>query len=232
MLYQIIKILSEIIVFNRLTFNQFLKKLVNLLIKIIPVDSCLIYFYDWDKKELILISSKKPKKNLLGKIKLKWGEGITGWVAEHKKTVVLAKKAYEDSRFKFFKELPEDRYEAFLSVPIIDSSGVVGVVNLQNKKPYYFKKKEIELVELIVKMIASAFAKIVLEREVISLKEKLVERKLIEKAKGILMKEKKISEDEAYHLLRKEAMKKRKKITEIAQAVLLAQTILKNNLDK
>lgn len=227
MVYQIIKLLSEIIVFNRLTFNQFLTKLVNLLIEIIPVDSCFIYFYDREKKELILIGSKKPKKDLLGKIKLKWGEGITGWVAEHQKTVVLTNKAYEDARFKFFKELPEDLYEAFLSVPIVDASGVVGVVNFQNKKPYSFKKEEIDLVELVVKMIASAFTKIVLERKINHLEEALEERKLIERAKGILMKEKNLSEDEAYHLLRKEAMRKRKKIGVIAQALLLAQAVLK-----
>ena len=57
-------------------------------------------------------------------------------MAETKKIAALKKQAYKDSRFKTFKELPEDKYEAFLSVPIIDNEGVIGVINLQNKQPY------------------------------------------------------------------------------------------------
>ena len=72
-----------------------------------------------------------------------------------------------------------------------------------------------------MKIIASAFEKVVLERKVIHLETKLEERKVVEKAKGILMKERSLSETEAYNLLQKEAMKKRKSIKEIAEAVLL-----------
>ena len=118
------------------TSQEFLNKLIKLILKIIPVESCLIYFYDREKKELILVASKKPHEKLMGKIKLRWGEGITGWVAAHKKTAALTKEAYKDNRFKFFEELPEDRFEAFLSVPIIDREGVVGVINLQNKTAF------------------------------------------------------------------------------------------------
>lgn len=218
---KIINLLSDLVVFSSYNFNQFLKKLINLLIQIIKVDSCLIYFYDRHNKELILIGSKKSHKKLLGKITLKRGEGITGWVAAHKKTVALTNKAYQDERFKYFKELPEDRYEAFLSVPILDREGVVGVINLQNKESYNFTTEEIKTVEAVVKIIASAFEKIVLERKVGYLENKLAERKIIEKAKGILMKEKNLTEKEAYELLRKEAMSKRKTIKEISEAVCL-----------
>lgn len=218
---KIVALLSDLVVFNSYDFNHFLKKLIKLIIQIIPVDSCLIYFYDRQHKELILIGSKKSHKKLLGKITLKKGEGITGWVVAHKKTVALANKAYQDERFKYFKELPEDLYEAFLSVPIIDREGIAGVINLQNKLPYNFTKEEIKTIEAVVKIIASAFEKIVLERKVGYLENKLEERKTIEKAKGILMKEKKLSEKDAYDMIRKESMNKRKTMKEIAEAVIL-----------
>lgn len=218
---EIINLLSELVIFNSYDFNQFLKKLIKLITKIIAVDSCLIYFYDREKKKFILIASKKAHKKLIGKITLKQGEGITGWVADHKQTVVLNSKAYEDSRFKFFKELPEDRFEAFLSVPIIDREGVVGVINLQHSSIYQFTQNQIKTVEAIVKIIASAFEKVILERKVDYLEDKLAERKVIEKAKGILMKERKLTEEGAFQMIRHEAMKKRKPMKQIAEAMIL-----------
>jgi len=216
---QIATILSDLVVFDRLSLDQFLDKIIKLINKIIDVDSCFIYLYQ--NKKLTLFASKKPHQNLLGKITLKEGEGITGWVAEHKKTVAIKEKAYLDPRFKFFKELPEDRYEAFLSVPIIDKQGLVGVINLQNKKPKVFSKKEKQMVEIFASVIASGLRKVILQEKLGFLEEKLEERKIVEKAKGILMKKENLTEEEAYKRMQKEAMKKRKRLKEIAEAVIL-----------
>lgn len=220
-LISIIHLLADLVVFDSYSFDGFLKKLIKLLNHLIPVDSSLVYFYDRQAKQLILSASKKSHKNLVGKIAMKRGEGITGWVAEHRKTVVLKKLAYKDKRFKAFEELPEDRYEAFLSVPIVDKEGVVGVVNLQNKDAYNFTKEEVELVETIVKIIASAFESVFLQRQVDNLQAKLSERKIVEKAKGLLMKKDKLTEKKAYDIIRLEAMKKRKTMKEIADAIIL-----------
>ncbi len=219
--FTIIGLLSDLVVFNHYDFNEFLQKLIKVVNQVIPVDACLIYFYDRERKELILVGSKRRHDELLGHITMKKGEGITGWVVVHGKTVVLAKEAYKDPRFKFFKELPEDKFEGFLSVPIFDENGVVGVINFQSKLPYSFSNQQIQSIEAIVKIIASAFANIILERRVGQLEDKLQARQIIEEAKGILMNVRNISESEAYHYLRKEAMAKRKTMKEIAEAVIL-----------
>lgn len=219
--YTIINILADLVVFNHYDFSEFLQKLIKIVNQIIPVDSCLIYFYDRERKELILVGSKKQHDELLEHITMKKGEGITGWVVEHGETVVLEKEAYKDPRFKFFKELPEDKFEGFLSVPIIDEFGVVGVINIQSRLPYSFNEQQIKSLEAIVKIISSAFEKVVLERKVGKLEDKLKERQIVEEAKGILMKVRKLSENDAYHFLRKEAMSKRKTMKEIAEAVIL-----------
>lgn len=220
-IFKIIDLLSAFVVFEEIGFENFLRKIIAAIGKIIKVDSCLIYLYDPHEEKLILVGSKKPHKNLLGKITLKKGEGITGWVAQHKQIVTIEKEAYKDSRFKFFKELPEDRYEAFLSVPILNSEGIVGVINLQNRLAYKFKKEEVEMVVLFTKIIASAFKKLSLKRQVEYYKEKLEERKIVEKAKGLLMKKEGLTEEEAFRKIQKEAMRKRKKMREIAEAVIL-----------
>lgn len=216
----VINLLSDMVVFSQLDFNQFLKNFLKILVKIVPADSCLIYFYDPHTRQLTLVGSKKPHENMEN-IFMKEGEGITGWVAQHQKTVAIGEKAYLDERFKAFKQLPEDKYESFLSVPILNQTGTIGVVNIQNRQSYTFSKEQIKTIESLVKIIASAFAKTVWERKVSKLENQLEERKVIEKAKGILMKAKNMSEADAFAFIRKEAMNKRKSMKEIADAILL-----------
>ncbi|WP_375314596.1 ANTAR domain-containing protein [Bradyrhizobium sp. A5] len=71
----------------------------------------------------------------------------------------------------------------------------------------------------------NAFAK--LQEELERTKSQLEDRKIIEKAKGILMKVKGLNEDEAYVLLRSTAMREKKKIGEIAQSIITASEMLK-----
>lgn len=220
-LLKVIETLSDLVVFNHYDFNHFLRQFVAAAINIVPVDSCLIFFYDRENKQLMLVGSRRPNNEQVGKLFLEKGEGVTGWVAEHKQTVSIEKRAYKDARFKFIEDLPEDTYEAFLSVPIINGDGVVGVINLHNKKPYTFSKIEIKTIESLVKIIASAFAEVMLQRKIDRLENKLAERKVVEKAKGVLMTERKLTEDEAYHFIRKEAMNKRKSMKEIGESILL-----------
>src|ERR1700681_470398 len=71
----------------------------------------------------------------------------------------------------------------------------------------------------------NAFAK--LQDELDRAKSALEDRKVIDRAKGILMKLKGLTEDEAYVLLRSTAMREKKKIGEIAQSILTASELLK-----
>jgi uroporphyrinogen-III synthase len=76
---------------------------------------------------------------------IKVGQGITGWVAEHRQPVVLPRGAYADPRFKRFNELPEDRFEAFLSVPLLSGGRLVGVINLQNRAEHAYSDREVSI---------------------------------------------------------------------------------------
>ncbi|MEL6317917.1 MAG: ANTAR domain-containing protein [Pseudomonadota bacterium] len=66
-----------------------------------------------------------------------------------------------------------------------------------------------------------------MRRELDATKEALAERKLIDRAKGLLMSARGLSEEEAYALLRKTAMDKGKKVSEVANALVTAAELLK-----
>ncbi|WOS65086.1 ANTAR domain-containing response regulator [Sinorhizobium fredii] len=84
-----------------------------------------------------------------------------------------------------------------------------------------------ERVKPILDMAVSRFnAFSRLQRELAEAKSALEERKLVERAKGILMKMRGLSEEEAFALLRQTAMNEKKKISEIAQSVVTAAGLL------
>jgi response regulator NasT len=88
-----------------------------------------------------------------------------------------------------------------------------------------FRKERIKsIIDLCISRF-NAFAK--LQDELERTKTALEERKVIDRAKGILMKLKGLSEDEAYVLLRSTAMREKKKIADIAQSIITASELLK-----
>src|SRR6202521_2023550 len=107
-------------------------------------DSCLVYVLEGE--ELVLRASKNAHPDVVDRLKLRVGQGITGWVAEHRQPVAVALNASQDPRFQLFKDLPEDKFEAFLSVPVMCRGRVVGVINLQNRNPHEYSEREINLV--------------------------------------------------------------------------------------
>src|SRR5258708_29259560 len=98
-------------------FHEVLGRIVDFASALVKCDACLIYVLEGD--ELVLRASKNPHPEVVDRLKLRVGQGITGWVAEHKVPVAVAEKAALDPRFQFFNELPEDNYEPFLSLPLL-----------------------------------------------------------------------------------------------------------------
>lgn len=148
---QEIKILRKIvdITNSELDLELILSEVVKIVNEMTKADSVFIYLLDARKEHLVLMASKTSHRKELGKVNLRIGEGITGWVAKENKPVAIKKNASQDPRFKKFDVLPEDRYEAFLSVPIIYKGKVVGVINVQHKKSHDYSANTINLLKLI-----------------------------------------------------------------------------------
>ncbi len=141
---------------SNLELGRIFKKTIEMVREIIKGDACLLYIFNEEREELTLRASDHPHPRVLGKIKLKVGEGITGWVAREKKPVAISQNAAKDPRFKFFQNLPEDQYQAFLSVPIITRDRVVGVINVQHRKHHQHTENEIALLSTIARQVGGA----------------------------------------------------------------------------
>lgn len=221
-----LKILQQItdsIAYN-LDLEDVLSEIIDIVEQETHADSVFIYIFDEPSAKLILQASKNPHPNLLGKITLGMGEGITGWVAQHKTPVEIEKQASDDPRFKFFHNIPEDRYEAFLSLPITFRGKLIGVINAQYRKAKKHSAEQIALLSTIAKQVGGAIENARLVNESQALKDALETRKLVDRAKGLLIKKDGISEPEAYSHLQKLAMKYRKSMREVAEAIIMAES--------
>ena len=141
---------------NQLDLEAILKHIVEVVVEVTKADACLLYLLSDSQDELILRASKNPHPKLIGRITIGLGEGITGWVAQERTRVVIPSNANDDPRFKFFHNLPEDRHQAFVSVPIMAKKEVVGVINVQHKRPKRYRPDELALLSTIANQVGGA----------------------------------------------------------------------------
>lgn len=195
-----------------------LARIVDFAASVVQCDSCFVYILEED--ELVLRASKNPHPAEIDRLRLHLGQGITGWVAKHRRPVAVARNAFQDTRFQFFNELPEDRYEAFLSVPILCREKLIGVINLQKRDPYSYSKREIRLISTIGFLVGAEIERARLEEQSTRLSEELDTRKIVERAKGILQRELQQSEQDAYFSLRRQSRQLRKSMKEVAEGIV------------
>ena len=129
---------------------------VSLVVEFMACDSCLLYLLE--DQQLVLCASNNPQPDTLGRVRLKLGEGLTGWVARERRLLSISREAYLDPRFKLFTDLPEDSYEAFLSAPIVVRNRVAGVINVQHRDTHFHTGGEMELLTTVGEQIGSLVA--------------------------------------------------------------------------
>jgi len=215
-----------------LSLDEMLGEVIGLAVQIAACDACLVYLIDHDSNEVVLRASQVPHAGSLGSLRLKIGEGVTGWVAEHRSVVALASNAAADARFKRLQGLIEDTYEAFLSVPMVSSGELIGVVNVHHRRPHEHAREEIGALIFIGEQLGLAISKSLLEEEnarlqeaTAEMKRELAARKLMERAKGILQQRHGITEEEAYLRLRNQSRRLRRPLRELSEAIILSEEL-------
>jgi len=220
------------IVSSELSLDEMLGEIVGLTARVSGCEACLVYLVEPESGEFVLRASLLPHASDLGNLRMKMGEGVTGWVAEHQSPVALSSKAAADPRFKIFPALIEDTYEAFLSVPLINKGKAIGVVNVHHRHKHEHTPQEISTISFIGEQMGSAIAKSLLEEENVRLaeetadmKRQLETRKSVERAKGILQKRHSLTEEEAYLRMRNESRRLRRPMKDLADAIILSEEL-------
>ena len=138
------------------SLEQMLAFIAATAVRVTETDSSSIYVLDETKGELTLRATHEAPTGLVGRLRLKLGEGITGWVARERQPVVLDNEAYNDPRFKYLPELKDEGLQSFLSIPMLVKNEVIGVLNVKTRQPHKYNPKQIRLLSAIGAQAAAA----------------------------------------------------------------------------
>ncbi|HEX9075493.1 MAG TPA: GAF domain-containing protein [Anaerolineae bacterium] len=192
--------------------------------RVMDVDSCSIYLLEDGSENLILKATTGLASQAVGHAHLKLGEGLTGYAAKSGKPIA-ASHASQDRRFKYLPETKETMFQSLLAVPLISRGNVIGAINVQTREGREYSSDDIDLLSIIADVAAGELEKAMLYEEIGGLKEALETRKLVERAKGILMKRHSIGEQDAFLRIQQQARTSRKTMRQVAEAIILAEGV-------
>ncbi len=209
---------------SELYLEDLLKLIVTLTANTMRAKICSLWVLDEKSGKLTIRATQAMSKEYLRERSLKVGEGVVGMVAKEKNPVVI-ENVLESASYKEKKLAEKEKLVSMLSVPMMIKKRVIGVVNCYTTAQYKFSKSDIILLSAVANQAAVAIENTELLVKTKVVREELEARKKIEKAKGLLMQEQGLSEEEAYNLVRKSSMDKRMHMKEIAEAIILSHDI-------
>jgi len=182
---------------------------------------CSIMLYDSRKKILSIKATQSLSDKYISKPDIKIGESISGKAVTEKKPITV-KDVTKEPRYKYPEIAKQEGLVSMLAVPMMVRNKVIGVVNVYSSVEHDFSESEIKVLQLIANLAAVAIDNKNLLEEVLRVRETLETRKVVEKAKGLLMRHYGISEDEAYKRIHKKSMDTRKPMKDIAESIIIA----------
>ncbi len=141
---------------SMLNIDEMLKQVAEIVAKVTGTDLCLIYLLNETGKELVLRGASGDTKDVVGKVRLKVGEGVTGWVAQKRTAAVINREAWRDTRFKSVPALAQDSYQSMLSVPLRGRNDLTGVINVRTNPPHNYTEMQISLLDSIARQVGGA----------------------------------------------------------------------------
>ncbi|HWD07918.1 MAG TPA: GAF domain-containing sensor histidine kinase [Actinomycetota bacterium] len=154
--------------------DRVLSSAVDLVLETTRVDAVFLHLYDPKTNTLVLRAANGPYKEVVGKVTLALGEGVSGWVAQHRQPAVIPDNKWADARYKYIPALGGDRYTSMLSVPLISPADqLIGVVNLHTERFRAFVERDVDLLGHVASLLAGAIEHASLFRELESKEEAL-----------------------------------------------------------
>lgn len=207
-----------------ITSNLYLEDILRLIVmvtaEVMNSKICSLMLVDEKNQELIIRATQSVSEAYNKKPNIKMGTGISGKAAKENKPIAVL-DVRTNPQYINRDIAKKEKLCSLLSVPLSVKGKVIGVLNSYTSSPHRFTKNEINILTAVANQAAVAIenAQLMVKSKIIE--EELETRKLIERAKGILMR-KGFTEEEAFRRIQKQAMDTRKTMKQIAEAVILA----------
>jgi signal transduction protein with GAF and PtsI domain len=210
-----------------LYLEDILKLLVMVTAKVTGVEICSLWLVDEDAdgKKIRLKATQAIDPDYVKDRSLNMDEGIVGFVAANNQPLIV-EDVLKEPRFKEKEMAKKLGLVSMVSVPMyVKEDKVIGVLNCFTAKPHNFSETEVNLITTVANQAAVAIfnTELMVKEKVIQ--EELEVRKLVERAKEVLMRRRNMTGEQAYRWMQKRSMDSRKSMRNVAEAILLSDEI-------
>ena len=217
-----IKALTEIS--RAMVSGRYLQDVLNIIVSLTAemLDSkiCSIMLLEHNNEELKIVSTQSLSDAYRRKGNVRVGHSISGRVVTEKAPITVRDVRTEQA-YMFKEVAAKEGLVSMLAVPMMLKGRVLGVINIYTASRHEFSESEINILQAVANQAAIGIENEKLSEEVTTAKDALETRKLIDRAKGILMSRFNLAEDAAYRMIHKKSMDSRKSMKEVAEAVIL-----------
>jgi len=224
-----IKALMEIS--RAITSEHYLEDLLKLIVmvtaKVTNVEICSLWLIDEDqkKKTIRLKATQAIDQDYVKDRTLNMDEGVVGFVATSKEPLIV-EDVLKESRFKEKEMARKLNLVSMLSVPLqVRDEKVIGVLNCFTSTLHVFSETEVNVIRTVANQAAVAILNTELMVKTKVIQEELKTRKLVDRAKEVIMRRRSMEVDEAFRWIQKRSMDSRKSIREVAEAILLSEEL-------
>ena len=200
--------------------DDILKLIVTVTANVMDSKICSLWILDEKEGALKIRATQTLSEAYLKERSLKLEEGIVGYVAQHNKPLAIP-DVLKEPRYKEKELARKEGLVSMLSVPMAVKDKVIGVINCYTSYAHEFTETERDLLTMVANQAAICIENTELMVKTKVIQEELETRKLLERAKGVMMKRHGLGEEEAFKRIRKASMDSRKTMREIAEAILL-----------
>lgn len=140
-----------------LDLDEVLQGVAALITDTTETDVCFVHLVDVTKRRLELRGATPPFNRMIGRVELRIGEGLAGWVAARGRPGVIVDDKLSDPRYRYIPELHGEEYTSVASVPILaGKTRMVGVLNVHTKERREFTESDVRLLTRVAGLIAGA----------------------------------------------------------------------------
>jgi len=152
---------------STLDTEKSLHLIIDATMKITDATSATLILVDWENQYLDIKVSRGFVKHI-GNIKLKVGEGVTGWVAQHGRPLLVTDVTQEQRYVQLKEEIKSE-----LAVPLILDEKVIGVLNVDSTRMHAFDEEDVELLTLLSKQSAQVIRNGQVHQKMLALEEQV-----------------------------------------------------------
>lgn len=152
LLHRVIETIS-----SSLDLDVVLARTIDLVIEATRGDACFLHLWDDERELLTLRAASEGFRDVVDNVVLRKGEGVAGWVVEHRETVIIPENKFSDPRYKYIPELKGEDFTSLLSVPLVSRSGtLVGAFNVHVRERRDFSDRDVEFLRSTSSLVAAA----------------------------------------------------------------------------